>query len=788
MKYWLFSLIMLIPVLGFAGEKVISGVVLDQEDDLPIIGAHVIVKDSDPVIGAITDFDGNYSLNLRGLENPTLIISFVGYKSQIIEVNSSDLPQDLTISLVSEMLQTVVVTASKGTEPVNEFATISARRITIDETEKLPGGFNDIGRMAQNFAGVQKADDTTNEIVVRGNNPGSVLWRIDGIDVPNPNHFSELGTSGGPLSLLNTNTIRDSDFYTGAFPAEYGNATGAAFDIRLKNGRKDRVHFLGQVGFNGFEAMIDGPFAKNSDATFMINYRNSNLTLIEKMNLIDFDIHLGVPTFNDLAFKVNLPTSKHGTFSAFGITGKSDVSTEASRIISNGDSREDAVQKAKDEARDEHFGSLTGIYGINHHYRLGDNTLIQSNLSYTLSNSYFNLDTLDLHFKPHQNYEQNFLENRIAGSVKADHYFNNQHQIKAGFTFTRLNYHINQSIFNPLLNDMIGFRDERHNTSLINSFLQYKFQNESGRLSVSPGLHYQHFLLNNTYSVEPRLSASYTISDAHKLNIGIGQHSQTLPLNVFFQLGNQDSSTPENLNRNLGFQKSIHYVVGHNWQLKDNLKLNSELYYQKLYDVPVSGNALNSWSLINSGGFDYGNEMPTVLMNSGEGQNYGVDFTLEQSLNRGWNGMVTTSLYKSQYAGSDGIWRNTTWDGNYIVNAIVGKEISLASNKLNFNLKTNWAGGKRYTPIDLDASREAGRTIRNHDMDFTEKYPDYFKMDFRIGFEMPINRFTHEFVLDFQNITNRRNVLFDSYSPTTRNIKTTYQLEFFPVFQYRFLF
>ena len=766
----------------------IAGKVVDGLDNSPIIGAHLVIKNSSPLQGCTTDIHGEFLLTGIALEEIVLQVSYVGYQlKEIAFTLEGGERANVMVHLEADMLEDLVINASKEMVPINEFAEVSFRSISMDDADKLPGGFNDIGRMAQNFPGVQKSNDASNEIVVRGNNPGSVLWRIEGIDVPSPNHFAEFGSSGGPLSLLNTNTIQNSDFYTGAFPAEFGNATGAAFDIRLKNGNSEKIGFMGQLGFNGMELMIDGPLKRGSESTFLVNYRNSNLTLLEKMNLIDFDIHLGVPTFNDLAFKINVPTQKSGRFSVFGITGKSDISTEASRIIRKENASEDAKLKAKDEGMDEHYGSLTGIYGMNHDFTINQHTNLQSGISYTRSQSYLHIDTLDQNYNPHRNYAQRFLENRFVLRSKLNHQLNQQNLLSTGITYTHFLFDYSQTLHIRDANVKNPGIEENGNDGLVQAFAQYRFQTENEKLSLSPGIHYQHFFFNNTYAIEPRLSIGYHISDAHKLSLGVGKHSQILPVNVYFK--NQAiEGEREVKDHELGFQKSIHFVLAHHWNLNDKFRVNSELYYQSLNSIPVDYEATNSWSLINGMNSEFNGNPPQVLISEGLGKNYGIDVSFEYLDKKGWHGMLNTSLYQSKYAGSDGIWRNTTWNGNYLFNLIVGKEIPVGNHRLNFDLKANWTGGRRYTPIDLDASRKSGRTVRFHENAYTETYPDYFKMDFRVGYQLPLGRTSHEFVLDFQNITNRENVFYQTYSQSSGEIKTINQLGFFPVFQYRIFF
>jgi hypothetical protein len=169
-------------------------------------------------------------------------------------------------------------------QAINEMAVVSARSFTIDETERYAGSLGDPSRMAANFAGVTSVSDQRNDIVIRGNSPLGLLWRLEGLEIPNPNHFGSIGTTGGPISMLNINHLTNSDFYTGAFPAEYGNALAGAFDIRMRNGNNQKHEFMGQMGFNGFELGAEGPFSSNSQASYMANFRYSTLEVLHAGN------------------------------------------------------------------------------------------------------------------------------------------------------------------------------------------------------------------------------------------------------------------------------------------------------------------------------------------------------------------------------------------------------------------------------------------------------------------------------------------------------------------------
>lgn len=186
---------------------------------------------------------------------------------------------------------------------------MSARQLSTDEAFRYAGTRSDPSRMAQNFAGVSGTNDGRNDIIIRGNSPVGVLWRMDGIDIPNPNHFSTLGATGGPVSILNINTLKNSDFLTSAFPAQYGNALAGVFDLKLRNGNNEKNEFIGQLGFNGFEFGAEGPLNKNSKASYLVNYRYSMVAALQSIGL-NFGTGSATPYYQNSTFKINIPTKK----------------------------------------------------------------------------------------------------------------------------------------------------------------------------------------------------------------------------------------------------------------------------------------------------------------------------------------------------------------------------------------------------------------------------------------------------------------------------------------------
>ena len=268
--FTLWTLLSLFMVSHLSGQAVqtIKGTVVDQQSEIPIIGATVELLTADPIVGTTTDFDGNFSLNNVPVGRHSLRINYLGYGQVTIPNVLLTAGKESVINIgleesIVQMEEVVITSKVEKGKAQNDMATISARSFNLEEVTRFSGGRNDVARLAGSFAGVAVADDSRNDIVIRGNSPTGVLWRLNGIPIPNPNHFSTLGTTGGPVSALNPNLLKTSDFLTSAFPAEYGNALAGVFDIGFRAGNKDRYEYMFQLAaFSGVEAMAEGPLGK----------------------------------------------------------------------------------------------------------------------------------------------------------------------------------------------------------------------------------------------------------------------------------------------------------------------------------------------------------------------------------------------------------------------------------------------------------------------------------------------------------------------------------------------
>ncbi|HET6992202.1 MAG TPA: hypothetical protein VFJ43_12795, partial [Bacteroidia bacterium] len=680
----------------------------------------------------------------------------------------------------------VVITATNKEGTVNDFGTGSGRQFSVEETNRYAGSRGDPARMASNFAGVQGADDSRNDIVVRGNSPSGVLWRLEGVDIPNPNHFAIEGTTGGPVSILNGKTLSNSDFFTGAFPAEYGNGIAAAFDLRMRNGNNEKYEFTGQFGFLGTEICTEGPINKSKGSSFLVSYRYSTLKLFDAMHI---PIGTGaVPNYQDGAFKLNFPMKKGGTVSMFGIGGLSKIDI----IVS--DYKKYTDELYGEDNRDQYFRTGMGVAGITYAKPINDKTYFRAVIagSARYSAAHHNLVWRDTSFTldsitpkmGYRNTEDNFSMNFFF-----THKFGAKSSIKFGMTD---DFYINDLIDSIHSEQTYTFsnRQDYHGTSLLlEPYIQWKYK-PSERLTYNLGIHGQYFSLNGSTSVEPRAGMKWNVNEKQTLNLGLGLHSQMLPAYVYYT--HLPSNSPPYVlhNKDVGFMKSAHSVLGYDILVGKNMHIKVETYYQYLYDVPVEKKS-SSFSVLNQGS-GFSRFFPDTLVNKGTGYNVGAEITIEKYFSKQFFFMATGSVFDAKYRGSDGILRNSDFNTHYAVNVLGAYEFKLGSKQtLETGLKLTMAGKRYYTPIDTAASRLANDQIEIDSLRNTKTFStSYMRLDARIVWKLNTKGLTHEIGLDLVNILNRKNILGLTYSPNPIHpsadpVVEQYQLGFLPLFYYK---
>jgi hypothetical protein len=766
--------------------QTIRGTVIDKQSQSTLPGVNVLILNTNPAVGTTTDMDGKFKLSDLEPGRYDLRIFSMGYQEVVIPnimlTSGKEIVLEIGMEESINSLKEAVVEGTKKNETNNELVSVSGRSFSMEEVNRYAGGRSDPSRMAANFAGVSTPDDSRNDIVIRGNSPTGVLWRIEGLNVPNPNHFSTIGTTGGPVSGLNTNMLKNSDFFTSAFPAEYGNANAGVFDLGFRNGNAEkREHTLQLGALTGLEAMTEGPINKEKGSSYLLAYRYSFTGVAQAMG-----IPIGTtatPFYQDLSFKINSGNSKAGKFTLFGLGGKSEINFAHDKI--------DSTDLFADPSRDSYFTSDIGLAGLKHFIRLGTKSYLSTVIGASYAASNYEEDTLTKIDDATARVVENRVDQiRYIANTSFNSKVNAKLFVKAGAIaeVIKLNLYYRTREFTP---DWVQVWDFNDYTTLLQGYAHAKY-NVNGRLTINAGLHSQYLTLNDSYSIEPRLGIKYQLTERQSLNFGYGLHSQMQPTDVYFFRSVDADGNYLQTNKDLDFTRSQHYVLGYDVTPFSDWRIKTEVYYQLLNNVPVTIDP-SSYSMLNAGASFNPNEVAN-LVNSGSGTNYGFELTVEKFFSKGYYALLTGTIYESKYEGSDGVERNSAFNGKHVYNVLFGKEVKLGKDKRNaltFDIKVTGAGGRYFTPVDLEASRLLGQQVlMNDDFAFTERNPDFFRLDFKVGYthNSAKRKLSQSWSFDIQNITNNKNVFAQRYNPINQSINTAYQIGFFPNFVYRVQF
>ena len=754
--------------------QIIKGQVTERSIKTPVSAATISLE-GDFKQSTISDSSGNFILKNVPVGRRSIVVTFIGFKpvtmNNLLVESGKELIVNIEMKEDLSMNKEIVVKSNRNkSRPINDLAMVSARMFSVEETRRFAAGLNDPSRIAANFAGVASAGDG-NALIIRGNAPNGLLWRLEGVDIPNPNHFSRVGTSGGAISMLSAQLLANSDFMTSAFPAEYGNALSGVFDIRLRKGNQSKREHTFSISTIGIDFATEGYFKKGYNGSYLINYRYGFLTLMQKLG---FDISNNPTFFQDLSLNTHLPTKKLGTFSIFGFGGLSkqydELAKDSLTWANNIDSRSSALDAAN-----------AGALGVSHQINFGKKILWRTVFSKN-GNIYKEEDSrLDKFSGPIIYSRTNrFTEWNSQVSSVLTYKINKHHLLKTGLYAKHIFFDLLQrEAVSNVLKDKIK---NAGNTTLTNYFIQWKWD-VSNKLSLQHGWHGQLLALNKTKAFQPRFGLKYNLGAGQFLSLGYGLHSQIQPLGNYFarvKLGT-DTVMP---NKNLDFSKSRHYVLGYSIQLAKDWNLKTEVYYQWLFNVPIHALKMSNYSVINLDD-DYSIE---TLANKGFGQNYGIEFTLDRYWNDRFYLLSTLSLYQSEYRPSDLIWRNTRYNSNSSFTLLLGKEWVLRTKRPSFigmDLKLLNMGGVRVTPIDLTQSILRKTTVTLPGRLYDEKLRNIFRIDAQFEWKVQYKKTTGSFILGVQNATNQKNPISQRFDVNLGKITYNYLLGRIPVFGYK---
>lgn len=779
------KLILLFVVLSFSNyisaqmlTQTIRGNIYDEDGKFPLIGANIIILGSDPIKGAVTNVNGEFRFDNIPVGRVNLLVRYLGYEEKtipnVLVSTGKEVILDVELKESLVKIEEVVVKATKNKGEVqNEMSLISSRSFSIEETKRYAGAFQDPSRMVSAYAGVTSDPNGNNDIIVRGNSPKGILWRMEGIEIPNPNHFANEGATGGPINALNSELLSNSDFYTGAFSPEFGDVLSGVFDIKMRSGNNEKREYSIGVGVLGTDILAEGPINKSKGSSYLANYRYSSLDLLDQAGIVNFE---GVPRYQDGAFKVVLPTKGLGNISIFGLGGLSSM---------NGEERDDndrLVEKFK-------YNAQLATIGINDLISVSQNSFLKFTVAASNNSSKYK----DYKVDPDENNtfdgEGKWEKNTIRSAAMFSTRLNAKNRLIIGLKHTQHFYNLYEYYFDDELKRWVTGIDMKENTSSVQSYASWKFR-MNDNLTFVGGLHSMYFNLNKDYTIEPRAAVRWQLSPKHAINAGFGVHSKIESIVTYFthvSLPGGGESAP---NKDLGLSKARHYVLGYEYRISNNLNSKVELYYQDLYNIPVENVDTSFFSLLNSdeGYVDY------ALVNRGTGKNYGIDYTLEHFFSKGFYFLFTGSLYQSKYKALEGVTRNTKYNGNWAVNFLIGKEFkvgkkkSINANTFSINTKLFANGGRRYIPVDLEKSKAAGVTKYDHSKAFDKTLDRIYQVNLAISYRINRPKASHEFVLDINNVTNAQGRTWEYYNEYTGKIDYDRQLNMLPNIMYRIHF
>jgi hypothetical protein len=734
--------------------QVLKGTVTDSETRTPLAGANIIVINSSPPNGAVTDAMGRFRIT-TGIGRISIKITFLGFREIVIRdiLIGSGKEVDLDIALSEKIIQTsdVVVRSDKsGSRSINQMATISTNTIRTDDALRYAGGFYDPSRIVNAFAGVVTSNsDLSNDIVIRGNSSRGLLWRLEGIEIPNPNHFSDgQGGSGGAFSAITSNVISNFDFFTGAFPAEFGNAFSGVMDLNLRKGNADKHEYAFQTGMIGAEVSMEGPFTPGSNASYLVNARYTNFKVLSNLDLIDLGETNYAPRTKDLAFNINIPFKKAGTLNLFGIYGASELGKIASRNISDWQSMSDRLEEMETQG--------SGTTGLKHLYIFRDTkTYTKTVLAFTTFSSSHREGTIDSSLFVTNSYSNEYVFPSLRSSFLVNHKFNSGNTIRGGINMNFLsaemsNLRLNSSSEYDTLVAPSAFG------GLFQGYVQWKYR-PAPDLELISGVHILESSFNRQVSIEPRFGLRWQVTSKGSFNAGFGLHSRTESLPVYNALMSEANGVKGTFNSDLRFSKALHWITGIDVSITDDTRVRIEGYIQYLYNIPIVNKITSQYSTINSS-----ERLPEArLENEGTGMNNGVEITLEKAFTKNYYFLLTGSFFDSWYKAGDGRRYNTYYNTKIVSNLLIGKDFYVGKSKKNsigINTKYVFRGGYRFTPVDEKRSLNSKRIIYNNTSTYESQLPDFWRLDAGINFRRNHTRYSWIIMLDIQNATNRKNV------------------------------
>lgn len=748
--------------MGQSLTQRIAGVVTDAQTGRPLIQASVTVE---RVSSVTTGEDGDYQLDVVP-GRYKIIFTYVGYATRIDEIlviSGRQTILNASLAPAENLLEGIEIQSTTGTTMPG------LNSLSIEKTLRIPANYFDPVRAYTAYPGVIATSDQNNSIIVRGNSPNGLLWRLNGLDIVNPNHLANAGTfsdrpaaNGGGVNILSAQLLDQTDFYAGAIPTRYGNVLSGVVDMSLRDGNKNRDEYTAQASLLGLDLSAEGPLDSGRNISYLANYRYSTVGLLSALGVDFGDEQIG---FQDLSFTIHASLRPGEQLSLFGFGGASANRFEAKPP--------DEWEVDKDRYNID-YNALTFGGGINYIRTATSGKLFigaaysssdQSRLS-TLQNPpafELNVPSEDLDWR----------HNLLSTRVEYDFIIPGKNVLQLGIMTNYQNdqfYSSRESGCRPCEFITTETLTGTGEGLLLQPHLAWSAY-ISEELQLNTGVRYVYYTYNDAQSIEPRLGLTWAVSPLSSVGVAYSLVSQVQLPQVYFRDGNE----------NLGFTKSHHLDASFSQSFKNDVIFKSNIYYQRLFDIPVTSvpSAFSAINLLE--------ELPPgELINAGTASNYGINLTIEKFFFNKTYVLAGGSYYESKYKGSDGVERDTRFNGNYTLNAVYGREWSSTSRNrvIGLNLRSLWLGGLRMSRI-LEQSATSPETVYDVNDPFTEKLSDYFRIDLRLSHRKNHPGHTRTIALDIQNVANLQNEAWQYYDKTQSKNVTQYQLGIIPVLVYR---
>ncbi len=767
-----FSLLAQVPQQNIRGE--VHDILTAEPYDG--VSLFLLASSTESIAEVLSDEQGRFIFENIPIGRYLIRAEYVGYQSVIISEVLVRSGKETILNILLEEngtydLETITV---KGTRETISHP-VSIKTLTIEETLRFPATYYDPARLAITLPGVVNTNDQSNGLSIRGHSPNALSWRLEGAEIVNPNHTPNAGTasdrvtlSGGGVNMLSAQMLGNTTFLTGAFPAAYGNALGGIMDMNLREGNRKEHEFTAQIGLIGIDLAAEGPFGKNQNSGFSANYRYSTVGLLSQLGVDLGDEEI---SFQDIAVKADFLNKKGGKLSLFVIAGESKNIFAAQRDTSAWEFQKDRF--------DIKFKSFTAIQGISYGQSIGEKSYWKTSFVYSGTNNRRTGNRLA------DDFTTTLLENDVISYQKAalhsvfSHKLSARNRFKIGLDATMHAFDLTAEDF-----QIMQFSGGQGRGALWQPYVQFNSR-LSSKLSADIGLHASVFGFNNTKAIEPRAALKYQLNEKNSLSLAYGLHSQMqLPQLYLAQTTNTESD-----NQNLELTKAHHLVLAYNFQPKSGDNFIIEAYYQHLFDVPEPFSGGSNFSALNL----VENFTNEPLQSTGSGRNVGLEISWQKYFTGKFYYLINTSLYDAKYTDVNGNVNNTRYNGNYIFNLTGGKEWTYSKQKkkgervktFGVNVRIAYAGGFRYTPIDVAASQLSGATIFQDDLPFSEQFPSYFKTDARLYWKRSKVGRSTVWALDFQNLTNQKNAAFRYYDTLKGEIVTKNQLGLLPILSWK---